>query len=60
MTTRQIKHMFIEACYDGDRGAYLRARRADYLKVQFEWSCFVDALCKDGTITQRQYDRALF
>lgn len=55
-----IKKAFIEACYNGDRGAYLKARRADYCKVQFEWSCFIDSLCKSGEITQRQYDRATF
>lgn len=29
-------------------------------KVQFEWSCFIDSLCKNGEITQRQYDRVTF
>lgn len=29
-------------------------------KVQFEWSCFIDSLCKSGEITQRQYNRATF
>lgn len=43
-----------------DRGAYLKARRADYCKVQFEWACFIDSLCKSGEITQKQYDNATF
>ncbi len=28
----------------------------DYCKMQFEWSCFVDSLCKNGEITEHQYD----
>ena len=28
MKIREIKGAFIEACYNGDRGAYLKARRA--------------------------------
>ena len=55
-----IKKAFIETCYHGDRGAYLKARKVDYCKVQFEWSCFIDSLCKNGEITQRQYDRVTF
>ena len=55
-----IKKSFIETCYNGDRGAYLKARKVDYCKVQFEWSCFIDSLCKNGEITQRQYDRVTF
>jgi len=23
---------------------------------RFEWHCFIDSLCKNGEITQRQYD----
>lgn len=46
--------------FDGDYKAYLRARREDYCKVQFQWSCFIDCLCKNGEITQSQYDRATF
>lgn len=37
MKTADIKKAFIECVYDGNKGAYLKARRADYCKVQFEW-----------------------
>ena len=60
MRTIDIKKAFIEAYYNGDRGAYLKARKADYYMVQFEWSCFIDSLCKSGEITQRQYDKVTF
>lgn len=55
-----IKGRFINAVYNGDYGAYRKARNADYCKVQFEWSCFIDSLCKDGEITQRKYENATF
>lgn len=28
----------------------------DYWQVQESWACYVDGLCKDGEITQKQYD----
>lgn len=55
-----LKGYFIQAVYNGDYGAYLKARNDDYCKVQFEWSCFIDSLCKAREITQRQYDNATF
>ena len=30
--------------------------RADYWTAQFAWSCYTDALCKMGHITQKQYN----
>lgn len=60
MKTNELKRAFINAYYSGNYKAYLRARKADYCKVQFEWSCWIDSLCKDGEITQRQYDNATF
>lgn len=60
MKTGEIKSAFIQCCYGGNYGAYRKARRADYCKVQLEWSCFIDSLCKAGEITQQQYDRATF
>lgn len=59
MTLREVKRQFI-SCYYGTKSRYLYARRKDYCKVQFEWSCFIDGLCKDGQITQKQYDNAVF
>lgn len=55
-----LKRKFIKDCYNGDYKAYLRARNDDYCKVQFEWSCYIDNLCKSGKITYKQYDRATF
>lgn len=55
-----IKRRFINEVYGGNYTAYLRARWADYCKVQFEWSCFIDALCKAGEITESQYFHATF
>lgn len=55
-----LKRMFINDVYGGDYKRYLRERKADYCKVQFEWTCYIDSLCKDGQITQKQYDRAVF
>lgn len=55
-----LKGRFIQAFYNGDYGAYRKARKDDYCKVQLEWSYFIDSLCKDGIITQRQYEKALF
>lgn len=58
MTTGEVKKEFIRMYY-GNRG-YYAARRKDYCKVQFEWSCFIDRLCKDGVISQQQYDEMTF
>lgn len=55
-----LKRRFINEVYSGDYRAYLRARKDDYLKVQFEWSCFTDSLCKDGEISQRVWQNATF
>lgn len=55
-----LKRRFINEVYDGDYTAYRRARKDDYCKAQFEWACWVDTLCKDGQITQKEYERATF
>lgn len=59
METEDIKKAFIECVYSS-RKAYLKARRADYCKAQFAWTCFIDSLCKSGEITQKQYVSATF
>jgi len=59
MTMQEVKRIFISEFY-GDMNKYKKARKDDYCKVQFEWSCFIDGLCKDGKITQKQYDNATF
>lgn len=55
-----LKRRFIDEIYNGDYKQYLKERREDYCKVQFAWSCYIDALCKDGQITQAQSNRATF
>lgn len=37
-------------------GLRLYINRVDYLTAQEAWSAYVDGLCKDGKITQHQYD----
>lgn len=59
MTLREAKREFI-CNYYKTQDAYRRARKADYCQVQFEWSCYMDSLCKDGLITQKQWERATF
>lgn len=34
----------------------LYIRKADYWEAQLAWSTYVDGLCKNGEITQKQYD----
>ena len=55
-----IKRRFINELYGGSMKAYRRARKADYCAVRLEWSYFIDALCKNGEITQREYDNLTF
>lgn len=55
-----LKRQFMEEVYTGDYKAYLKTRKQDFCKVQFEWPCFIDSLCKNGIITQKQYENAIF
>lgn len=55
-----LKRRFINEVYEGDYKRYLRERKEDYCRVQLMWACYIDGLCKDGEITQRQYDNAVF
>ena len=55
-----LKRRFINEVYDGDYKKYRRERKKDYCKVQFEFSCFIDCLCKNGEITEKQYFNATF
>lgn len=59
MTASEVKKEFIKLYY-GNRGNYIVARRKDYCKVQLEWSCFIDGLCRDCIISQDLYDRMTF
>ena len=55
-----LKEMFIDDIFDGDKAKYIKARKDDYCKVQFQWSCWIDTLCKNGDITQERYSGAIF
>ena len=35
---------------------YLQTGEYDYWTAQLMWADYVDSLCKDGQITQRQFD----
>jgi len=59
MKQADIKRLFISKFY-GTTAAYKAARKEDYYKIQLEWSCFIDGLCRDGVITQAQYNKATF
>ena len=50
MKLADLKAIYINEVYDGNRGAYLRDRRRDYCAAQLRWSCWIDSLCKDGTV----------
>lgn len=55
-----LKRRFINEVYGGVYKHYLRERRNDYYLVQFIWSCWIDSLCRDGEISQKQYENETF
>lgn len=59
MTLRETKRLFIQEYY-GTEKAYRKARKEDYCRVQFNWTCFMDSLCKQGLITEKQWNKATF
>lgn len=60
MGKESLKRRFINEVYGSDNKQYLRERKADYCKVQYNWSCWIDSLCKAGEISERQYYTATF
>lgn len=50
MTYRQAVKIFRETYYD------LYERQVDYWTAQECWANFTDIMCKNGDITQKQYD----
>ena len=54
-----ITHLFIEQFY-GDLDTLHVELKRDWWEVQYNWSCFIDALCKNGNITQEQYHNWTF
>ena len=59
MKASQAKQLFVESHY-GNENDLRKALKKDYLAVQFEWSCFIDSLCRNGDITMTQYQNWLF
>lgn len=53
MTIIEAIEMFKE-----NNGEFLKKCKEtnDVCAVNYEWSCFTDTLCKEGLITQKQYD----
>lgn len=57
MTMKQVNKEFVETYY-GCWEKFKEARKKDYCKVQYEWSCYIDELVKDGILTPRQWHNA--
>lgn len=58
--SRNLLNRFIDECFDGDRKAYQKARKDDYCKAQFEWTCWLDGLVKSGEVSQKVWQSATF
>ena len=58
-TETTLKRRFINEVYESNKH-YLRERRKDYYAVQFVWMCWMDALYRDGEITEKQYMNEIF
>lgn len=58
MTTKEMNRMFVECCYNGDWDAFYKAKKTDLPAVHLQFHTFVDALCKDREITEKQYMNA--
>lgn len=58
MTMKQVNKEFVEMYY-GNWESFKAARKAAYLKVQYEWSCYIDSLNKEGKLTDRQYHNSI-
>lgn len=59
MRKSQATSLFIETYYQTSKALH-KALKTDRLAVQYEWECFVDSLCRDGNITQDQYNSWTF
>lgn len=49
----QIKKEWVQA-----NKQWIEANKNDKIKVNFEYSAYLDSLCKDGVITQKQWQNA--
>lgn len=59
LTLDQAKQMFIQDNFSS-YAEYRKLRKEDYCKAQYIWSCYMDMLCKNGHITQEQWQKATF
>jgi hypothetical protein len=59
VTKEKAKKLFVAWTYESEQ-SLRNALKADWHAVQLAWSCFTDMLCKEGDITQHQYDTWLF
>lgn len=57
MKKTQANQLFVETYYPDN---LRQALKADRLAVQTAWEVFIDSLCKNGDITQEQYDSWVF
>lgn len=53
MTIKQCQQIFKEC-----NAEFIKANHNDIIMLNEVYSQFLDTLCKDGEITQKQYDRA--
>ena len=53
MKMEEIKKNFIINNSD-----FILQNRNDIIKINFEYNCYIDGLCKDRIITSYQYNRA--
>lgn len=58
MKKSQANKLFIELY--GNEDNLQTALKKDYLAVQYEWSIFIDNLCRNGDITMQQYESWIF
>ena len=53
MKMEEIKKYFIQENKD-----FILNNIDDIIKINYEYNCYIDGLCKDKQITQRQYNSA--
>jgi len=56
MTKVEAVRIYKEEILPSVKDQYEQDGITDKPARQFAWQCFIDSLCKNGEITQRQYD----
>lgn len=56
---KEFTKYFVQS-YFGDESKLKAALKQDWYAVQYAWSIFIDSLCKNGEITQEQYNSWVF